>query len=141
TTDIIAGFPGETEAEFAESVEFVQAMEFAGGHPFSYSPRPGTGAARMSGQIPPDVRKDRNARYRSLLDTAAEAYRRRFIGQQLPVLWESTTQLDESGWEMAGWTGNYLRVAARASRAMWNEISQVRLEALNADGLSGLIAA
>ena len=75
TTDIIAGFPGETDAEFAESVEFVQEMEFAGGHPFSYSPRPGTGAARMGGQIPPDVRKDRNAHYRSLLDSAAQAYR------------------------------------------------------------------
>ena len=48
TTDIIAGFPGETEDEFAKSLEFVQEMEFAGGHAFSYSARPGTAAARMA---------------------------------------------------------------------------------------------
>ena len=141
TTDIIAGFPGETELEFGESLEFVQEMDFAGGHAFSYSPRPGTAAARMGGEVPPAIRKERNATIRALLDRSARAYRQRFIGQQMPVLWESTTQLDASGWQMAGWTANYLRVVARASRAMWNEISQVRLESLNEDGLSGLIAA
>ena len=53
TTDIIAGFPGETEDEFAESLAFVKEMNFAGGHGFSYSPRPGTGAARMKEQVRP----------------------------------------------------------------------------------------
>lgn len=60
TTDVIAGFPGETEAEFAESLAFVEEMNFAGGHVFTYSPRPGTGAARMKGQIRSEVRKERN---------------------------------------------------------------------------------
>jgi threonylcarbamoyladenosine tRNA methylthiotransferase MtaB len=141
TTDIIAGFPGETEDEFSESLEFVREMDFAGGHTFSYSSRPGTGAARMAGQIPPNARKERNALYHAVLEGAALAYRQRFIGQQMPVLWESITQLDDSGWQMAGLTGNYLRVVARASRAMWNEISQVRLESLHGEGLSGRIAA
>jgi threonylcarbamoyladenosine tRNA methylthiotransferase MtaB len=65
TTDIIAGFPGETEKEFHESLEFVAEMDFAGGHAFTYSPRPGTGAARMGGQVPPEIRKERNARFSS----------------------------------------------------------------------------
>lgn len=140
TTDVIAGFPGESEAEFQESLDFVQGMAFAGGHAFSYSPRPGTGAARMAAQVEPGVRKERNAMYRAMLERSAEAYRRRFIGQCLPVLWESTTRLDGSGWQMEGLTGNYLRVTAQASRVMWNEISTVRLESLEGDGIAGTIA-
>jgi threonylcarbamoyladenosine tRNA methylthiotransferase MtaB len=141
TTDVIAGFPGENEAEFQESLEFVEQMEFADGHVFTYSVRPGTGAAHMSGQVPPQVRKERNAQYRALFERAALSYRERFIGQEMPVLWESTTRLDDSGWEMAGLTDNYLRVLASAPRALWNEISRVKLQSLQGDGLSGQIAA
>ncbi|MDP1545736.1 MAG: MiaB/RimO family radical SAM methylthiotransferase, partial [Anaerolineales bacterium] len=60
TTDVIAGFPGETEEEFAETLEFVKEMKFTGGHVFSYSSRPGTGAAKMKGQVKPELRKMRN---------------------------------------------------------------------------------
>lgn len=141
TTDIIAGFPGETEFEFRESLDFVEEMDFAGGHAFTYSPRPGTGASRMSGQVAPEVKKARNAAYRAMFERAAGSYRKGFLGQELPVLWESTTMLDDSGWQMAGLTGNYLRVAAPASRAMWNEISTVRLQAVQGDGMTGEITA
>ncbi len=139
TTDIIAGFPGETDSEFRESLDFVEEMNFAGGHGFTYSPRPGTAAARMSGQVAPDARKARNSAYRALFERAAHSYRERFLGQELPVLWESTTLLDDSGWQMAGLTGNYLRVAARAPRAMWNELSTVRLQTVQGDSLIGQI--
>ncbi len=141
TTDVIAGFPGETEAEFRESIDFVDEIGFAGGHAFTYSPRPGTGAARMPDQVPPQVRKDRNAWYRELFERCSFGYRRRFVGRQLPVLWESTTQLDETGWQMSGLTGNYLRVTATALRPMWNEISPVLLQSVQGDGLSGLLVA
>ena len=127
TTDIIAGFPGETEDEFAESLAFVKEMNFAGGHGFSYSPRPGTGAARMKDQICPEVRKERNAIYRAVFEESAKAYRQKFIGKTLSVLWESTTQLDEHGWQMEGHTGNYLRVKAVAPAPRWNEMDQVEL--------------
>ncbi len=141
TTDIIAGFPGETDAEFQESLEFVEQMHFSGGHAFTYSPRPGSGAARMVEQVSPEVRKERNASYRALFERAALSYRQGFVGQQMAVLWESSTRLDDAGWQMAGLTGNYLRVVASASRAMWNEISPVRLHALHGDCLLGQIAA
>ncbi|HEX8990531.1 MAG TPA: MiaB/RimO family radical SAM methylthiotransferase [Anaerolineales bacterium] len=141
TTDMIAGFPGETEAEFRESLEFVEEMELAGGHAFTYSPRPGTGAARMSSQVSPEIRKERNAAYRLLFQRSADAYKQRFLGQELPVLWESMTRLDASGWQMAGLTGNYLRVTAAAARPLWNEISLVALQGLQADGIVGRIAA
>jgi hypothetical protein len=59
----------------------------------------------------------------------------------MPVLWESTTQLDDSGWQMAGLTGNYLRVAALAPRPMWNELSTVRLNSVDGEMLSGTLIA
>ncbi|HES58098.1 MAG TPA: MiaB/RimO family radical SAM methylthiotransferase, partial [Firmicutes bacterium] len=67
TTDVIAGFPGESQAEFEESLAFVRAMNFAGGHVFTYSARPGTAAARMPDQVPHPQRKTRNARLRAVL--------------------------------------------------------------------------
>lgn len=127
TTDIIAGFPGETADGFAESLAFVKEMNFAGGHAFSYSPRPGTGAARMKEQVRPDVRKERNAIYRAAFEKSANAYRQKFIGKTLPVLWESMAQLDEHGWQMEGHTGNYLRVKAVVPAPRWNEMDDVEL--------------
>jgi len=135
TTDIIAGFPGETEDEFAKSLAFVKEMNFAGGHAFTYSPRPGTGAARMKDQVRPAVGKERNAIYRAAFEESATAYRQKFIGKTLSVLWESTTQLDEHGWQMEGHTGNYLRANAIASAPRWNEIDNVEL----IENLSGMV--
>jgi threonylcarbamoyladenosine tRNA methylthiotransferase MtaB len=127
TTDLIAGFPGETESEFAESLDFVREMNFAGGHPFPFSPRPGTAAMRLAGQVRPEVRKERSAKLREALDESAKFYRQKFIGQTLSVLWESSTQLSDAGWVMEGWSENYLRVKTTAPRPLWNEISSVKL--------------
>jgi threonylcarbamoyladenosine tRNA methylthiotransferase MtaB len=139
TTDIIAGFPGETEDEFAESLAFVKEMDFAGGHIFTYSPRPGTGAARMKGQVNPELRKKRNRILRQALDETEASYRERFIGRHMSVLWESTSELDEWGWQMEGLTGNYLRVKAFASSPRWNEIDRVAIHEGQQDGLRGVI--
>lgn len=139
TTDIIAGFPGETEAEFAETLEFVREMGFAGGHVFTYSPRPGTAAAKMLGQIRPEVRKKRNAILREAFEESARVYRQKFIGRKMCVLWESVSELDERGWQMEGWTGNYLRVRAAASSPRWNEVDEVELTELTEEGMRGVI--
>jgi threonylcarbamoyladenosine tRNA methylthiotransferase MtaB len=139
TTDIIAGFPGETEQEFAESLAFVREMNFAGGHVFTYSPRPGTGAAKMKGQVSPQVRKRRNHLLRETLDTAERAYRAHFVGKKMSVLWESVSELGEWGWQMEGLTGNYLRVKAPAPSARWNMIDEVWLQDSSAEGLKGVI--
>lgn len=139
TTDIITGFPGESEAEFYESLEFLQAMQFAGGHVFTYSARPETAAARMPGQVPHELRKERNARMRAILDLAEKQYQAGFVGQVLPVLWESTRALDSIGWTVSGLTDNYLRVQAVTPRHLWNEITPVRLIAPAPDGLRGQI--
>lgn len=139
TTDIIAGFPGETEDEFAETLDFVKEIQFTGGHVFSYSPRPGTGAAKMKGQIRPELRKKRNHILQEAIEESAKIYREKFIGQKMSVLWESTTEYGEYGWQMEGWTGNYLRVSAIAAAPRWNELDDVRLERVDGEKLAGSI--
>jgi threonylcarbamoyladenosine tRNA methylthiotransferase MtaB len=139
TTDIITGFPGESEAEFQESLAFIRQMSFAGGHVFTYSARPGTAAARLPDQVPHTLRKERNASLRAVFTEAAHVYRAAFIGQVLPVLWESATASGEAGWELSGLTGNYLRVNARSSHNLWNQISPVRLSAMTSGGLFGQV--
>jgi threonylcarbamoyladenosine tRNA methylthiotransferase MtaB len=139
TTDIIAGFPGETEEEFRESLDFVREMEFAGGHVFSFSPRPGTGAARMREQVHPSVRKQRNHTLHQVLEEASAAYRRGFVGEGLEVLWESASELGQWGWQMEGLAPNYLRVTADAPSPRWNQIDRVEVTAPGEAGLRGVI--
>ena len=139
TTDIIAGFPGETEYEFAESLAFVQEMDFAGGHVFTYSARPGTGAARMKGQVGPEIRKKRNHILHDALEECTKSYREKFVGRKSSVLWESTSEMEERGWYMEGHTENYLRVRALAGSPRWNEMDKVLLLAQTESGMMGEI--
>lgn len=139
TTDVIVGFPGETDEEFAETEAFLHAMQFAGGHVFTYSARPGTAAARLPGQVETGIRKTRNARLRSIFSEAARQYRSQFLGRAMPVLWEATDQLSQSGWRQEGLTDNYLRVSATAEEPRWNQIDTVRLTGLSDEGLLGEI--
>lgn len=139
TTDVIAGFPGETEDEFAETLDFVREMEFAGGHVFTYSPRPGTGAARMKGQVRPQLRKKRNHILQDVIAESAKSHREGFIGRRMSVLWESTSEMGEQGWLMEGLTENYLRVNAFAPSPRWNEIDEVTLQEMDGDRMKGVI--
>lgn len=139
TTDIIAGFPGETDDEFAHTLDFVNEMNFAGGHVFTYSPRPGTGAAKMRGQIQPEARKKRNHILHDALDESAKSYREKFIGREISVLWESTSEMGERGWQMEGFTENYLRAQAYAPEPRWNEIDRVVLTHCESNQMRGTI--
>jgi threonylcarbamoyladenosine tRNA methylthiotransferase MtaB len=139
TTDIIAGFPGETDEEFAESLEFVREMNFAGGHVFTYSPRPGTGAAKMKGQVKPELRKNRNHILHDALEGSAKSYRQKFIGQTMSVLWESVSEMGEWGWQMEGLSGNYLRVTAFAPSPRWNDVDRVVLNEKDGDKIKVII--
>ena len=141
TTDVMVGFPGETEAEFAESLAFVRQMAFAGGHVFTYSERPGTAAAHMPNPVPHAVRKARNAQMRAVLEESARRYRQRFVGRTLTVLWESAAALGPQGWRLQGITDNYLRVRATAPRNLWNRLTPVRLLRVQDGLLEGQLAA
>lgn len=139
TTDIIAGFPGESEAEFAESLAFIEQIQFAGGHVFTYSVRPGTPAEKLKQRVPTPLARVRNHRIQSVLNDAAAIYRRQFIGQTLPVLWESTSANGPKGWRIHGLTDTYIKVEAYAPQPLWNEISPVHLTGEVEGGLSGEI--
>ena len=139
TTDIIVGFPGETEDEFEVSLAFVEAMNFAGGHVFTYSEREGTPAASFNHAVPIPVRRERSVGMRAAFARSAEYYRHAFIGKILPVLWESTTDLGEADWQLSGLTGNYMRVLASGGENRWNQISDVEIIRLEEGVLQGRI--
>jgi len=105
TTDVIVGFPGETDEEFEESLAFVREMAFARPHVFPYSVREGTEAADLPDPVPHEVRRERMARMLELAAELERSFRRRNVGERLEVLWE---QRRDGAW--LGTTDNYLRV-------------------------------
>ena len=131
TTDVIVGFPGETEAEFEESYNFCRQMEFTRIHVFPYSPRPGTEAARMLHRVPDSVKKQRGQRMLALAEECADNFRRRFLGSNLPVLWEQ--QGGDGVW--TGLTGNYIKVYTRSGEDLTNRLHLVKLTEVSGDGV------
>ena len=94
---------------------------------------------RIKEQIPREVRKQRNHRLHEVFAEASNAYRRGFIGQTLPVLWEASAVRSQQGWLNEGLTGNYIRVTANAPELRWNHLDRVQLTGLTVDGLHGEI--
>ena len=132
TTDLIVGFPGETEEEWAETTDFVLRMEFARVHVFPYSRRPGTPAADMSGQVPPEVSHERTKAAIDLGSRLEATYCTSHLGRTLPVLWE---QEDNNTW--SGLTDNYLRVRAHSHHDLSNKITPTTLTGYDTRGLWG----
>ena len=128
TTDVITGFPGETEEDFEATLDLIRKVGFAGGHVFTYSPRPGTAAYKMKEMVPKSVAKERNAALRKAFNEIGSKYRAQFVGGIYPVLWESSEQASDGLWQLSGLTDNYIRIYATADRDMWNEISLTKLE-------------
>jgi threonylcarbamoyladenosine tRNA methylthiotransferase MtaB len=139
TTDIITGFPGETEAEFSDSILFTDRMKFSGGHVFTYSPRPGTAAATMPSPVHPKAAKERNARTRQVIHQSAEEFRSNHLGQTLPVLWERAVQVGDEHWQLSGLSDNYLRIRATSAAPCTNQVMNVFITGLEPDYLTGEI--
>ncbi len=139
STDIILGFPGETEADFQASLEFVEEIGFSRLHAFTYSPRPKTAAANMSSQISGPIKKDRTRQMINLGKQLSLAFHHQFEGQTLPVLWESSIGADKDGLLWSGYTDNYMRVTARGPVDLFNLVAPTQLYAARSDGFSGRI--
>ena len=140
TTDIMVGFPGETELEFEQSQAFVCEMAFSGGHIFTYSERPGTTAPRLPGAISNSTRRERSRRIRSVLDASSRNYQSRFLGQDVSVLWESNSVKDAQGLFLSGWSSENLRIHSQGASDWRNQIQQVRLTKHLDDGtLEGMV--
>jgi threonylcarbamoyladenosine tRNA methylthiotransferase MtaB len=132
TTDVIAGFPGETEAEFEESFNFCRSLQFARLHIFPFSARKGTLAAGMPGLIDPIVKKERSRKMLELAESSRLEFNRRYIGRTMGVLFEQST-----GGLWTGLTDNYLRVNVISKDDLTNRLILVKLLELHGDALSG----
>jgi len=122
TTDVIVGFPGETEAEFQESYNFAKQMQFARIHIFPYSPRQGTKAATMPDQVEDKVKRERSRRMLALGRASVRNFRRKFVGKTVMVLWEKQTC---GVW--SGLTDNYIRVFTKSDKDLTNKLLPVKL--------------
>jgi len=129
STDVIVGFPGETEDEFAQSAAFVRSLDFMKLHVFRYSARPGTAAARMPGHVPPAAMKARSAALLVLSDEGARRYAARWLGREVEVLWEQA-----AGAQNSGLTDTYLRVHMSSLLALTNTLTRVRVVGLAEGG-------
>ena len=133
TTDMIVAFPGETEAEFAESLAFIQKCGFADMHIFPYSRRPGTPADKMPGQHDNATKERRSHAAIAVAREMSAAYRQRLIGSVQQVLFEET-----DGAFFTGHAPNYVKVYAEGED-LHNEVRPVRITGLREDGLLGEI--
>jgi threonylcarbamoyladenosine tRNA methylthiotransferase MtaB len=147
TTDIMVGFPGESDEEFEQSYSFCQQAGFANIHVFPFSPRPETAAAGMPEQIKDKVKQERNQRMLELSRSSRRRFCEQFLGQTMPVLWEKemptlSSILGEVGTSpgsgiYSGLTGNYIRVFAHSEKPLSNEITPVKLVKFHNQGMWG----
>jgi len=134
TTDIIVGFPGETEAEFQENFNFCQQMGFARIHVFPYSVRRETEAAQMPHQVRDKIKKQRSQKMLALARESVQNFSRQFLGKTMPVLWEKQA---DGIW--SGLTGNYIKVYTRSDKDLTNQLLPVKLVEFRGDGVWGRI--
>ena len=130
STDIMVGFPGETEEEFAESIAAVVGLAFSRLHIFRYSRREGTRAAGLPNQVPGPVAQERSRGLHEIGQQLMSAFHERFLGRRLRVLWEDA-EVHGDDFRWSGLTDNYIRVLTEtgADTDLTNEMSEIDLEA------------
>ncbi|WP_449537028.1 tRNA (N(6)-L-threonylcarbamoyladenosine(37)-C(2))-methylthiotransferase MtaB [Ferdinandcohnia sp. Marseille-Q9671] len=127
TSDVIVGFPGETEEEFMETYNFIQEHKFSELHVFPYSKRTGTPAARMDDQIDEEVKNERVHRLITLSDQLAKEYASHYEGEVLEVIPEEVDKEDPTSGLYIGYTDNYLKVKFNATEDMIGKIVKVKI--------------
>ena len=133
TTDVIVGFPGETETEFQTTLANLQEMHFTKMHVFKFSPRKGTKAFEMKEQISPEIKEKRSKKVIELSDKNEREYEKQYEGKSIPVLMEKI----EGDW-ITGHSTNYLKVCA-PKKNVENEIVMVKIEKVQKGELIGEI--
>lgn len=133
TTDIIVGFPGESEEEFLESYHFCEEIGFASIHVFPYSLRSGTVAADMSQQTPDKLKRERSLIMLRLAQRSAQNFRWRFLAHTAMVLWEREVDGKDKAW--AGLTDNYIRAFTTTERRLTNKLVPAQLIDMHPQGM------
>jgi threonylcarbamoyladenosine tRNA methylthiotransferase MtaB len=132
TTDVMVGFPGESDEEFNQSLRFCERMDFARVHVFPYSARPGTTAANMPNKIGDKTKRERGQAMLELARRSARSFHRVFLSKTLTVLWEGKRN---GIW--SGLTDNYLRVFVQSEEPLSNRLLPATLVAEHELGLWG----
>lgn len=128
TSDVIVGFPGETEAEFMETFNFIQAHKFSELHVFPYSKRTGTPAARMEDQVAEDVKNERVHKLIALSDQLAKEYASMFEGEVLEIIPEEAFKDGEqAAGLLVGYTDNYLKVVFEGTEDLIGKLVKVKI--------------
>ena len=122
STDIIVGFPDETEEEFTQTYEFLNKIDFYKMHIFKYSPRKGTKAAIMKNQIPGNIKEERSRKLIELSDKKQKEHNEKYIGKNLEVLFE-----EKEGEYYKGHTTNYIVVKKKTDEQLENVIKSVHI--------------
>ncbi|WP_368915330.1 tRNA (N(6)-L-threonylcarbamoyladenosine(37)-C(2))-methylthiotransferase MtaB [Exiguobacterium acetylicum] len=125
TSDVIVGFPGETEEEFMETFNFINDYKFSELHVFPYSKRTGTPAAMMDDQVEESIKEERVARLIALSDQLAKEYASKYEGELLEIIPEEFSE--EAGGRLVGYTDNYLRVAIEGDESMIGQLVRVKI--------------
>jgi tRNA-2-methylthio-N6-dimethylallyladenosine synthase len=136
STDIIVGFPGETEADFQETLALVREVGFAQAYSFNYSARPGTPAATMDEQLPDAVKSDRLGRLQALLDEQHASFNSGCVGKVFPVLFEKQGRHAE---QLVGRSPYLQPVHATAAESLLGRILPVEIVAAGSNSLSGIV--
>jgi tRNA-2-methylthio-N6-dimethylallyladenosine synthase len=136
STDIIVGFPGETDADFEETIDLVRAVGFAYAYSFKYSPRPGTPAATMDGQVGEAVKRERLERLQAVLEDGHSQFNAASLGKTMPVLFEKAGR--QAG-QLLGRSPYLQLVQAEAGPEFIGEIADVEIRSAGANSLSGVI--
>ena len=134
--DVIAGFPGETEAEFAETCHLLEALPLSDLHVFPYSKRPGTGAAGMPGHLPDRLVTERAARLRGIAAEKKAAFLQRFTATKQRVLVQG---FNEKNGVCRGLSRNYINVSFSGTRELVNEEVAITITACNGAGCTGAL--
>ncbi|SCH46355.1 (Dimethylallyl)adenosine tRNA methylthiotransferase MiaB [uncultured Clostridium sp.] len=127
TTDVIVGFPGETEEEFEESKAFVDKVNFYETHIFKYSKREGTRAAVMENQVPEQIKAERSAQLIELGAKKQEAYEKEMVGKDVEILVEEPAQINGKEVQV-GHTKEYIKVALESDENLQNQIVKARID-------------
>jgi len=139
STDVLVGFPGETDAEFAQTLAWLDGLALADAHVFTFSPRPGTPAAKLPDAVSSAVARERRLAVAALVARSRRAFLEGLLGRSAEAIWVAAKVLDDGAWRLQGVTDRGVRVRAHASMDLWSRADHVRLDGVEPWGMRASI--